>query len=93
MNATMTEQARKSRYQVRSTADPAWARDERGTLYRFDGLCFSRCRCKDAAFSLVPAWQTPCYGWLSTADYPCPVVSTVVVPAPKPAVTRSGLAA
>ena len=35
---------RQSRYQVRTAAAPAWATDDRGTLYLFDGLCFSRYR-------------------------------------------------
>jgi hypothetical protein len=77
---TTTPQPR-SRYQIRASAAPAWSADDKGTLYRFDGLRFSRCRRRDDTFSLVPAWQTPCYGWFSLAE--CPL------PAPAPARTRA----
>jgi hypothetical protein len=64
-----------SRYQVRAAAEPAWATDDRGTFFRFDGLLFTRRRRRDGAYSVVPAWQTPCYGWLSMSECPSPAVS------------------
>jgi hypothetical protein len=69
---TVTRPRRQSRYQVRAAAAAAWTADEKGTLYRFDGLRFTRCRRRDDTFSLVPAWQTPCYGWLSLSECPLP---------------------
>jgi hypothetical protein len=68
----VTETSPQSRYQVRAAAAQAWATDDKGTLYRFDGLRFSRCRRRDDAFALVPSWQTPCYGWRSLAECPLP---------------------
>jgi hypothetical protein len=68
----MTRPRRQSRYQVRSAAEPAWTTDEKGGLFRFDGLRFSRRRHRDGAFVLVPAWQTPCYGWLNLSECPLP---------------------
>jgi hypothetical protein len=69
----MAASVQHSRYQIRCTADPAWARDPRGVLYRYDGLRFSRRRPKDAEFSLVPSWQTPSYGWVSMEERALPV--------------------
>ena len=66
-----------SRYQVRVVAEPAWATDEKGTLFWFDGLRFGRRRRRDDTFSLVPAWQTPCYGWVSLAECPPPAANPV----------------
>jgi hypothetical protein len=86
VRSTMTRPQRQSRYQVRAAAAPAWAADDKGTLYRFDGLRFTRCRRRDDVFSLVPAWQTPCFGWLSLSECPLPAVNlttTRVRPAPK----------
>lgn len=62
-----------SRYQALTDGEAAWATDGKGTLYRFDGLCFSRRRRRDGSFSLVPSWQTPSYGWLHPSDCPCAV--------------------
>ena len=69
---TMAEPQPQSRYQVRAAAVPAWASDDKGTVYTFDGLRFSRCRRRDVAFSVVPAWQTPRYGWLGPSECPLP---------------------
>jgi hypothetical protein len=59
---------RLSRFQVLTEEEPAWAADERGTLYRFDGFYFSRRRPRDASFSIVPSWQTPPHGWVVVAE-------------------------
>jgi hypothetical protein len=82
-----------SRYQVRVAAAPAWATDDRGTFYRFDGMRFSRRRRRDDAFSLVPAWQTPCYGWLSLSECPLPAAVAVAARAQSPADPQPHLAA
>ena len=71
----MTYPLCQSRYQVRAGAVPAWTADDKGALFRFDGLRFSRCRRKDDAYSVVPAWQTPCYGWLNLSEYPLPAAA------------------
>lgn len=62
-----------SRFQVISEGETAWAVDDKGVLYRFDGLCFGRRRRREDTFSLVPSWQTPHYGWLHASDCPCAV--------------------
>jgi hypothetical protein len=69
-----------SRYQVRAGAVPAWTVDDKGVLFRFDGLRFSRCRRKDDAYSVVPAWQTPCYGWLNLSECPLPAAAAAARP-------------
>jgi len=74
---TVTAPQRQSRYQVRAAAAPAWTADDKGTLYRFDGLRFSRRRRRDDGFSLVPAWQAPCYGWLRLSEVPLPAAAAV----------------
>ena len=61
----------RSRFQVLTEAEPAWAADHHGNLYRFDGFYFSRCRRRDASFSIVPSWQTPSHGWVVAAECPC----------------------
>jgi hypothetical protein len=63
----------RSRFEVITEGESAWAVDRKGVLYRFDGLCFSRRRRRDDSFSLVPSWQTPHYGWLHPAECPCAV--------------------
>ncbi len=93
MRFTVTGPQRQSRYQVRAAAGPAWAADDKGTLYRFDGLCFSRRRRRDDAFSLVPAWQTPCYGWLSLSECPLPALSEAAARARSAADPQPHLAA
>jgi hypothetical protein len=77
----MADQQPQSRYQVRVAAEPAWATDDKGTLYRFDGLRFSRCRRRDDAFTVVPAWQTPSYGWLGPSACPLPAAMSFTTPA------------
>ena len=89
----MTRPRRQSRYQVRSTAEPAWTTDDKGVLFRFDGLRFSRCRRKDAAYSVVPAWQTPCYGWLSLSECPLPTAPAAATRAQRSASPQPHLAA
>jgi hypothetical protein len=84
---------RHSRYQVRASAAPAWTADDKGTLYRFDGLRFSRCRRKDGAFSVVPAWQTPCYGWVSLSECPLAAPAATARRASSPAAPQPHLAA
>jgi hypothetical protein len=91
--STVTGPARQSRYQVRAAAAPAWTANDKGTLFRFDGLCFSRCRRRDDVFSVVPAWQTPCYGWLSLSECPLPVVAAVTARAHPSADPQPHLAA
>ena len=73
MRATAGEAPYHSRFQVLTDGEPAWARDDRGTYYRFDGFSFSRRRRRDQAFLVVPSWQTPPYGWVCGADSARPV--------------------
>ena len=61
-----------SRFAVRSAGGLAWATDKHGTVYRYDGLCFSRRRLRDSSFAVLPSWRTPAYGWLCAAEYPVP---------------------
>lgn len=61
----------RSRFQVLTDEEPAWTADDHGTVYRFDGFCFSRRRPRDASFSIVPSWQTPSRGWVVLAECPC----------------------
>lgn len=72
-----------SRFEVLTDGEWACAADTKGTLYRFDGLCFSRRRRRDHSFALVPSWQTPSYGWLHPAECPCAVWISAP-PAPLP---------
>ena len=60
-----------SRFQVITEEEPAWTADHHGAIYRFDGFYFSRRRRRDASFSIVPSWQTPCHGWVAVAECPC----------------------
>jgi hypothetical protein len=64
---------RRSRFQVLTDGEPAWADDGSGAHYRFDGFCFSRRRRRDAGFAIVPSWMTPAHGWLRVSDCPCAV--------------------
>jgi len=85
---------RLSRFQVLTGTEPAWASDGSGTLYLFDGFYFSRRRRRDAAFLLVPSWQTPPHGWLIVAEDACP--GPTVLPQkspPRPSVSSSPFAA
>ena len=81
----MTGPRRQSRYQVRTTAEAAWATDDKGTLFWFDGLRFTRRRRRDDTFSVVPAWQTPCYGWLSARECPLPAAAAATTRVHPPA--------
>ena len=93
VRSMITASQHHSRYQVRAAAEPAWATDDKGTFYGFDGLRFSRRRRRDDGFTVVPAWQTPCYGWLSVSDCPLPAAIAVTLRAPSPAAPRPHLAA
>ncbi len=77
MDASSAGRPFRSRFQVLSDESPAWALDDKGTLYRFDGLRFSRWRERGESFSIVPSWQTPSYGWLCQADCPCSMLVEV----------------
>jgi hypothetical protein len=59
---------------VLTEEEPAWTADHHGTLYRFDGFCFSRRRQRDPSFVIVPSWQTPPHGWVVAAECPCAVL-------------------
>jgi len=82
-----------SRFDVRSMGEPAWTTDEKGTVYCFDGVCFSRRTRHDDAFALICAWQTPAYGWLRTAESGLPVRVEAPAPAPRPLIDSGPFAA
>lgn len=67
------ERAYYSRFQVLTDGEPAWAMDERGVVYHFDGSCFRRRGHKGDAYTLVTSWRSPAYGWMHLPDCPCPV--------------------
>jgi hypothetical protein len=69
----VTAPACRSRFQVLTDGSAAWTDDVSGTLYRFDGFCFSRRRRRDASFTIVPSWMTPPHGWMLLAACPCAV--------------------
>lgn len=82
MGATAGRTPFHSRFQVLTDGEPAWASDDRGTLYRFDGFSFSRRRRRDESFLVVPSWQTPAYGWICCADFPRPAWTPAAVREP-----------
>jgi hypothetical protein len=71
MGAAGCAALRRSRFQVLTDGEMAWAEDSSGALYRFDGLYFSRRRLRDTSYRLVPSWMTPPHGWLLLSDCPC----------------------
>jgi hypothetical protein len=93
VRSTVTSPQRQSRYQVRVAAAPAWAADDKGTLFWFDGLRFSRCRRRDDSFAVVPAWQTPHFGWLSLPERSLPAAATAMAPGRSAADPQPHLAA
>jgi hypothetical protein len=71
MSTSGTGRTYHSRFQVLTTGEPAWAIDDKGDLYRFDGFFFSRRRRRQVSFAIIPSWQAPRHGWVSPADCGC----------------------
>jgi hypothetical protein len=63
-------QTRLSRFQVLSEDRQAWAQDDRGSVFFFDGHLFWRDK-GNRAGKLVPSWQCPHHGWEHESQCSC----------------------
>ena len=59
-----------SRFQVLSEGQPAWAQDDHGSVYQFDGLHFWKLTRRGKS-RLVTSWQSPTFGWEHESQCSC----------------------
>lgn len=59
-----------SRFQVLTEGRQAWALDDRGFVFYYDGLRFWR-PTRSGRSKLTPSWRSPSYGWAHDADCSC----------------------
>ena len=64
------ERGRYSRFEVLTAVAPAWANDQRGRLYHYDGSRFWQLARKGRVKSVV-SWQCPPRGWRHGSACPC----------------------
>jgi hypothetical protein len=59
-----------SRFEVLMEGRPAWAVDDRGSVFYYDGLRFWRPAWRGKN-KLTPSWRSPPYGWAHDVDCSC----------------------
>ena len=59
-----------SRFEVMTEGRPAWAADDRGSVFYYDGLRFWR-PARGGRSKVTPSWRSPPFGWAHDADCSC----------------------